>query len=77
MQINTSHNGEKFITELVFGKQESLPHVLDLIRYDQTGSEIRIPLTLHQVSNRNRSVSYKEPNGTIHEMKVTPCLVTA
>ena len=79
MKTEFKHNGEKFVTTLFFGKNEGLPHVLDLIRYNSQGNEVRIPMRLHSVVPKigRYEVTYLDPDNTPHVMNLTPCLVTS
>ena len=66
-------------TELAYSIKDGFPKILDLIRHDELGNEIRIPIYFKKfVPNpvaRWGSVVYSDGKGNEHYLSVKPCLV--
>ena len=65
--------------ELCIAQHDQLPEILDLIKYNHFGDEVRIPIFLQKVitdtKTRLRKAIYSEANGIPHEITLRPNLV--
>ena len=65
--------------ELCNAQYDQLPEILDLIKYNHFGDEVRIPIFLQKVitdtKTRLRKAIYSEANGIPHEITLRPNLV--
>lgn len=65
--------------ELCIAHSDSIPEILDVIKYNHFRNEVRIPIFLQKVitdtKTRLRKAIYSEANGISHEITLRPNLV--
>ena len=67
------------IQELCIAHSDPIPKILDVIKYNHFGDEVRIPIFLQKIitdtKTRLRKAIYSEANGIPHEITLRPNLV--
>lgn len=72
---------KKFIghQDLCISHKDPIPEILDILKYDHFGNELRIPIFLQRIitdtKTRLRKAIYSDRLGNAHEVILRPCLI--